>query len=246
MYSRPGPVGNGGSGANHVSGRSDRSAGVGSARALASPDPLGAGVGDGVPAQAATRTTKPASQARDVPRRITVPGRLATTATRDNHEVASNGLELRLTTVARILGPPAVERSETVSRPARSRATALFRRIAGPLLMRSGALSILEVSGRRTGTAQFVTIFPIEVEGSRYLVSQYGACDWVRNIRAAGRATLHRKGRAEAVTATEVDGAERDAVLAAYGRKLRGPEGRDFRASSVAADRPTFRLESAG
>ena len=71
MYSRPGPVGNGGSGAIQVSGRADRSAGVGSALALASPDALGSSAGDDVPVQAATTTATMASHARIVPARIT-------------------------------------------------------------------------------------------------------------------------------------------------------------------------------
>jgi deazaflavin-dependent oxidoreductase (nitroreductase family) len=138
------------------------------------------------------------------------------------------------------------ERSETISRPTPSRAVALFRRLTDPLWQSTGLVSALEVPGRRTGTSRYATVFPIEVEGNRYLVSQYGACDWVRNLRAAGRGTLHRKNETETITATEVDGAERDAVLAAYRAKLRGPEGRDFRALPSAADHPTFRVESTG
>ena len=107
-------------------------------------------------------------------------------------------------------------------------------------------LVTLEVPGRRTGTPRYATIFPIEVNGVRYLVSQYGATDWVNNLRSAGSAKLHRKGRTETVSAREVDGTERTSVLAAYGAKLRGPEGGDFRALPNAADHPTFRVESTG
>lgn len=116
----------------------------------------------------------------------------------------------------------------------------------GPMFSRTGLVSVLEVPGRRTGTPRYATIFPIEVNGVRYLVSQYGAADWVNNLRSAGSAKLHRKGRTETVTAREVDGAERNSVLAAYGAKLRGPEGGDFRALPNAADHPTFRVESTG
>lgn len=111
-------------------------------------------------------------------------------------------------------------------------------------MSRTGLISVLEVSGRRTGTPRYVTVFPIEVNGVRYLVSQYGATDWVLNLRSSGSARLHRKGEAETIMAREVDGAERDAVLAAYGAKLRGPEGGDFRALPNAADHPTFRVEA--
>jgi deazaflavin-dependent oxidoreductase (nitroreductase family) len=133
---------------------------------------------------------------------------------------------------------------ETPARPSASRGVALFRRLTGPMLTRTGLVSVLEVSGRRTGTPHYATVFPIEVNGVRYLVSQYGATDWVRNLRSSGSAKLHRKGQAETVMVREVDGAERDAVLAAYGAKLRGPEGGDFRALPHAADHPTFRVEA--
>jgi deazaflavin-dependent oxidoreductase (nitroreductase family) len=136
------------------------------------------------------------------------------------------------------------ERPETGIRHTPSRAVALFRRITDPLWRGTGLVSVLEVPGRRTGTPRYATVFPIEVGGKRYLVSQYGACDWVRNLRAAGRGKLLRRTETETITATEVDGAERDAVLAAYRAKLRGPEGRDFRALSAAPDHPTFRVES--
>jgi len=48
-------------------------------------------------------------------------------------------------------------------------------------------------SGRRTGTPRQVTFFPVDVDGTWYLLSQYGVTDWVRNLRAAGRGELRRR-----------------------------------------------------
>ena len=127
------------------------------------------------------------------------------------------------------------------SKPSRSRVLALQRWLGGPFLLRSGALAILEVPGIRTGTPRHFTIFPVEVEGVRYLVSQYGVSDWVRNLRAAGRARLRRKGVPEAVTAVEVFGAERDGAIALYLAKLGGLR-RDYDALPDNADHPTFRI----
>ena len=43
-----------------------------------------------------------------------------------------------------------------------------------------------------------------EVGGSRHLVRLYGGSDGVRNLRAAGKGELSRKGRTEAFHAVEV------------------------------------------
>jgi hypothetical protein len=49
-----------------------------------------------------------------------------------------------------------------------------------------------------------VTLFPVEVDGSRYL-SFSGVTGSARNLRAAGRGELRRKGRTEAFSAIEVE-----------------------------------------
>jgi hypothetical protein len=74
-------------------------------------------------------------------------------------------------------------------------------------------------------------------------MSQYGVTDWVRNLRAAGRGELRRKGRTEPFTAVEVDGNERDRVIAAFYAKTPKPLRRDFNRLPGAADHPTFRME---
>jgi deazaflavin-dependent oxidoreductase (nitroreductase family) len=135
------------------------------------------------------------------------------------------------------------ERPEAVSPPAPSRAIALIRRIAGPMWSRAGFTVVLTVRGRRTGTPHHVTLFPIEVEGTRYLLSQYGASDWVRNLRAAGRGELRRKGRTEAIAVVEVDSAERDRVIAAFHAQVPRLMSRDSDARPAAADHPTFRVD---
>ena len=81
------------------------------------------------------------------------------------------------------------------------------------------------------------------MEGVRYLVSQYGESDWVRDLRAAGRAELRRKGVPEAVTAVEVFGDERDRANAMYVAKLGGLR-RDYDKLPDTADHPTFRIDS--
>jgi len=133
-----------------------------------------------------------------------------------------------------------------------SRGVAFFRRVAGPIWLRMGVTSVLEVRGRHTGRPIKVTIFPVEVDGTRYLVSFGGITDWVRNLRAAGRCELRRRGRTETFTAVEVDGAERERAIAAYLGRLgpirrdRDPVKKDFDRLPNVADHPTFRLEPTG
>lgn len=126
------------------------------------------------------------------------------------------------------------------------RTLALLRRILSRIWLRVGLAAVLEVPGRRTGTPRQVTIIPWEVAGTWYLMSLYGESDWVRNLRAAGRGQLRRKGRTEAFSAIEVEGDERERVLAAYrAQAAKAPKvfSRDFYQRPGAADHPTFRVD---
>jgi deazaflavin-dependent oxidoreductase (nitroreductase family) len=114
--------------------------------------------------------------------------------------------------------------------------------VFGRIMLRAGISAVLEVPGRRTGQPVRVTIVPWEVDGTRYLMSQYGITDWVRNLRAAGRGQLRHKGRTQSFTAIEVDGDERDRVIAVFRAKADRLLKGDFDRLPDAADHPTFRL----
>jgi len=126
---------------------------------------------------------------------------------------------------------------------ARSRGLALMRRVFGPLWLRGGLTVVLVVRDRRTGRPTQVTLFPVEVDGASYLLSQYGLSGWVRNLRAASQCQLRRKGRTEAFTAVEVGDAERDRVYAAFQAKVPKPLRRDSDQLPAAADHPVFRMD---
>jgi deazaflavin-dependent oxidoreductase (nitroreductase family) len=127
--------------------------------------------------------------------------------------------------------------------PSRSRAIALSRRFLGPIWLRVGFVAVLTVPGRHSGTPHRVTLFPVEVDATWYLLSQYGVSEWVRNLRAAGRGELRRKGRTQAFNAVEVDGGERDRAIAAFHAKTPKQFTSDFDQRPDAADHPTFRVE---
>ena len=118
-----------------------------------------------------------------------------------------------------------------------------IRWLQRPIWLLVGLAAVLEVRDRRTGRPVRVTLIPWEVGGTRYLMSQYGVTDWVRNLRAAGRGELRQKGRTQAFHAIEVDGDERGRVIDAFIAKTPGPFRRDYEQLPSAADHPTFRVE---
>jgi deazaflavin-dependent oxidoreductase (nitroreductase family) len=124
-----------------------------------------------------------------------------------------------------------------------NRAVALGRLLLGPVLVRTGIAGVLDVPGRRTGKNIQVTLATWEVDGTLYIMSQYGVTEWVRNLRAAGRGRLRHKGRSQDFTAIEVEGPERDRVIAAFRAKADALLSKDFERLPSAADHPTFRVE---
>jgi hypothetical protein len=87
-----------------------------------------------------------------------------------------------------------------------------------------------------------VTVIPVTLDGNVYLLSFGGTTDWARNLRASGRGELRRKGRNQPFTAVEVEGDERDRVIAKY-LAGSGPIKKDFYRKPAAADHPTFRVD---
>jgi deazaflavin-dependent oxidoreductase (nitroreductase family) len=81
------------------------------------------------------------------------------------------------------------------------------------LLLRSGIPlglnGLLTTRGRKTGVPRTTPVAIIEVEGRRWIWAPWGEVHWVRNLRAAGEATIERRGRTEAVRATELTAQER-------------------------------------
>ncbi|HTI29364.1 MAG TPA: nitroreductase family deazaflavin-dependent oxidoreductase [Methylomirabilota bacterium] len=123
---------------------------------------------------------------------------------------------------------------------------AFGRRIFRRFLLRAGLADVVELPGRRTGEPVRVTLARWEVDGIPYLMSQYGETDWVRNLRAAGGGQLRHKGRMEAFRAVEVDGEERERVIAAFRSTADKLLNREYDRLPSSADHPTFRVELIG
>jgi deazaflavin-dependent oxidoreductase (nitroreductase family) len=101
----------------------------------------------------------------------------------------------------------------------------LFVRVANVLtttLLRAGVklkgagnypMYLLTVRGRTSGQPRTLPIAIWEHNGKRYVGSVFGIVAWVRNLRAAGEATLTRGRRSETVTVRELPQGEAALVL---------------------------------
>lgn len=86
---------------------------------------------------------------------------------------------------------------------------------------------LFTVRGRKSGQPRTIPIVIIEQKGQRYLNSPFGMVNWVRNLQAAGEATLTRGRRSETVTARELPPREAALVLQ-EDIKNGNPFGRNF------------------
>jgi deazaflavin-dependent oxidoreductase (nitroreductase family) len=133
----------------------------------------------------------------------------------------------------------------------------VFNAIAKPLLAAGMPMAfngLLTVRGRKTGAPRTTALAIIEVDGRRWVWSPWGEVHWVRNLRAAGRATITFRRREEDVRAIELDKAQRLAffrdTLRPLARSMRGGmwfirtfDGVDLTDPEAAAkDRPVFEL----
>jgi deazaflavin-dependent oxidoreductase (nitroreductase family) len=76
--------------------------------------------------------------------------------------------------------------------------------------------ALITVPGRKTGRPHSTPISIQEVGGQRYLQSPFGNVNWVRNLRAAGKATLSWGRRQEAVSVTELSPQEAAPIIKSY------------------------------
>lgn len=87
-----------------------------------------------------------------------------------------------------------------------------------------GVNRLATIRGRKTGLPRTTPLAIIEVEGRRWVWAPWGEVHWVKNLRAAGRATITKRGRKEDVAATELDPTERIGFF----RDVLGPKARSI------------------
>ncbi len=83
---------------------------------------------------------------------------------------------------------------------------------------------LVTIRGRKSGLPRTTPLAVIEVGDRRWVWSPWGESQWVRNLRAAGRATIAMRGRSVEVAATELDPTER----VGYFRDVLGPLARNI------------------
>jgi deazaflavin-dependent oxidoreductase (nitroreductase family) len=85
-----------------------------------------------------------------------------------------------------------------------------------------GFNGLITIPGRTSGLPRTTPVAIIEVSGRRWVWAPWGEVHWVRNLRAAGHATITVRRHAEEVQATELDPTER----VAFFRDVMGPVAR--------------------
>ena len=98
----------------------------------------------------------------------------------------------------------------------------LFNPIARCLLAAGipmGPNVLVTIRGRKSGLPRTTPLTIVEFSGRRWLMAPYGEVNWVRNLRATGRATITVGRRKEEVTAVELGPGE----AVAFFRDVLGP-----------------------
>ncbi len=94
----------------------------------------------------------------------------------------------------------------------RVRAGAAIFRLIGPLVRRviasglpAGPNVLVTVRGRTTGLPRSTPVAMLELGDRRFLQASFGDVHWVRNLRAAGEATVTRRGESRLYRAVELE-----------------------------------------
>ena len=72
-----------------------------------------------------------------------------------------------------------------------------------------GFNGLITIRGRKSGLPRTTPVAIIAVSGRRWVWAPWGDVGWVRNLRAAGRATITVRSRREEVRAIELDPTQR-------------------------------------
>src|ERR671931_2078869 len=96
----------------------------------------------------------------------------------------------------------------------------LYVRFVNPILqpllrlgLRRPPMALLTVNGRRSGRPHTTPVGLLVLDGHRYLFSAFGEVNWVRNLRAAGLATIGVGRRRERLRAAELSAEEAGPVI---------------------------------
>lgn len=112
------------------------------------------------------------------------------------------------------------ERIETTQIKANNRQVPFFVSLFNPVVrgllhlgIPMGPMTLLRVRGRKTGKPRTTAVAIVEHDGKRYLGAAFGVVSWVRNLRAAGEATLKHGRSSETITVVELAPREAAPIL---------------------------------
>lgn len=94
----------------------------------------------------------------------------------------------------------------------------------------------LTVTRRRSKQRQEIPVIPVDVGGTKYVVSTRGESEWVKNLRADANATIGSTN----YVAREIPEQDRQPILAAYREKAGRAVADYFRQLPREADHPVF------
>ena len=125
---------------------------------------------------------------------------------------------------------------------------AFTRRLANPLAMGLNGRGVgsLTVVGRRTCKPHKVPVSPVELGGSRYLVSPYGESGMGPQPPSCRKGQLSRKGRTETFHAVEVPVDQRAPVISRYREVAGRVVDPCFTKLPDARDHPVFEVDQSG
>jgi deazaflavin-dependent oxidoreductase (nitroreductase family) len=89
-------------------------------------------------------------------------------------------------------------------------------RVVTPLIragLPMGPMALLTVAGRKSGLPRTTPIAVLIDDTGWRVAAPYGVVDWVKNLRAAGRAVVSRRGRTMTVEAEELSAEQAAPVL---------------------------------
>jgi deazaflavin-dependent oxidoreductase (nitroreductase family) len=109
------------------------------------------------------------------------------------------------------------------------------RRIFNPLVRRFARWGVsyrgtreLAVVGRTSGQVRTTVVNLLDHDGRQYLVAPRGNTQWVRNVRAAGRAELRLGRKVEVVEPIELADDEKPPIIKEYLRRWKSEVGMFF------------------
>jgi F420H(2)-dependent quinone reductase len=115
-------------------------------------------------------------------------------------------------------------------------------KIFNPFAITIGMGETLTVTKRRSKRPQRIPVIPVDVAGTKYLVSTRGESEWVKNLRADPNAKIGNT----AYVAREVPEHDRQPVITAYRQRAGRSVAGYFRKLPREADHPVFVLTPRG